>query len=52
LGQSDADSVIDPAHLLSRNTRGYDVIDFGIYRPEEFNLEAAPGLPGIAIQPS
>lgn len=52
LGQGDADGVVDPAHFLSGNTCGNDVVDDGVHGPQELNLETAAGLPGAAVAPA
>ena len=52
LSESDADGVIDPAHFLSWDACGNYVVDHGVYGTQNFDLETAAGLPGIAVAPA
>jgi len=52
LSQGDADGVVNPAHFLSWDASSNDVVDDGVHGAEEFNLEAAAGLPRVAVAPA
>lgn len=52
LGEGNADGVVDPADFLSRDACGNYVVDDGIYGTQDFNLEAATGLPRVAVTPA
>ena len=52
LGQGDANGVVDPAHFLSGDTCGNDVVDDGVHGPQKLNLETAARLPGLAVAPA
>ena len=52
LGEGDADGVVDPPYFLSGDACGNYVVDDGIYGTQDFNLEAAAGLPRVAIAPA
>jgi len=52
LGEGDANGVVDPPYFPSGDTCGNYVVDDSIYGTQDFNLEAAAGLPGVAIAPA
>jgi hypothetical protein len=52
LGEGDANGVVDPPYFPSRNACGNYVVDDGIYGAQDFNLEAAAGLPRAAVAPA
>ena len=52
LSHGNADSVINPAHFLSRDACGNDVVDDGIDGTQQLNLETAAWFPGVAVAPA